>query len=93
MEAKIAKILPLLEARAGPAIIYVTLKRQTDEVADLLRESGLESWTYHAGMNREERESVQDKFMESENGIVCATIAFGMGIDKGERGSHFTEVR
>ncbi|KAJ3475961.1 hypothetical protein NLI96_g11481 [Meripilus lineatus] len=83
LEAKIAKILPLLEARTGPAIIYVTLKKQTDEVADLLSESGLQAWTYHAGMNRDERGNVQDKFMASEKGIVCATIAFGMGIDKG----------
>jgi superfamily II DNA helicase RecQ len=39
---------------------------------------------YHAGMGNEERARVQQQFMESEKGIVCATIAFGMGIDKGE---------
>lgn len=43
---------------------------------------GLEPMVYHGGMTSEERENIQLAFMESEKGIVCATIAFGMGIDK-----------
>ena len=48
-----------------------------------LRPHGLEAMIYHAGLPSEERERVQKQFMESDKGIVAATIAFGMGIDKG----------
>lgn len=44
---------------------------------------GLEPMVYHAGLPAEQREKVQMAFMASEKGVVCATIAFGMGIDKG----------
>lgn len=73
----------MLKSRTGSAIIYVTLQKQAEEVADLLRPHGLQPMVYHAGLSSEKREQVQQKFMESEKGIVCATIAFGMGIDKG----------
>ncbi|KAI0053325.1 ATP-dependent DNA helicase [Auriscalpium vulgare] len=82
MEEKMARLIPFLKARTGPAIVYVTLQRHAQEVADRLTPHGLEPMVYHAGLPSEEREKIQMKFMESERGIVCATIAFGMGIDK-----------
>ena len=84
MDEKIACLLPMLQSRTGPAIIYVTLQKQAEEIADRLRPHGLDPTVYHAGLPSEERERIQVQFMESEKGIVCATIAFGMGIDKGE---------
>ena len=93
MQEKINKILPLLKSRTGPAILYVTLQKQANEVASLLLAHGLESWVYHAGLPNEDRERVQTNFMESEKGIVCATIAFGMGIDKGNRACHPSQAR
>jgi ATP-dependent DNA helicase RecQ len=66
----------------GPAIVYVTLQRTAEQVAQRLAETGLPARAYHAGMKDEERAAVQDWFMESASAIVVATIAFGMGIDK-----------
>ncbi|KAH9937035.1 ATP-dependent DNA helicase [Fomitopsis serialis] len=82
MNDKVAHVLPMLQSRTGPVIIYVTLQKQAEEIADRLRPHGLEPMVYHAGLPAEERERIQMQFMESDRGIVCATIAFGMGIDK-----------
>ena len=67
---------------AGPTIIYVTLQRTAEEVARRLSAAGLSAKAYHAGLKDEHRAAVQDWFMDSECGIVAATIAFGMGVDK-----------
>lgn len=83
LELKLATVIPMLKERTGPAIIYVTLQKQAEEVAHKLRASGIDADVYHAGLPAEKREEVQLRFMESAKGIVCATIAFGMGIDKG----------
>jgi ATP-dependent DNA helicase RecQ len=66
----------------GPTIVYVTLQKTAEEVADFLAKSGLQARAYHAGMDAEDRHRVQDEFMASDRAIVVATIAFGMGIDK-----------
>lgn len=63
--------------------MYVTLQKHAQEVADRLCSYGLDATVYHAGLPAADRERVQLAFMRSEKGIVCATIAFGMGIDKG----------
>lgn len=70
------------ERPAGPTIVYVTLQRTAEEVAKLLSDAGHEARAYHAGMDAEARNAVQDEFMASDRMIVVATIAFGMGIDK-----------
>lgn len=84
LDQKINKIVPTLRTRTGPAIVYVTLQKQAEEVSTKLFSHGIQSFVYHAGLPSEKREEVQVKFMESEKGVVCATIAFGMGIDKGQ---------
>ncbi len=66
----------------GPCVVYVTLQKTAERVAAMLREHGLPAEHYHAGMAAEQRASVQDQFMASDTGIVVATIAFGMGVDK-----------
>lgn len=80
-----ALLLSRLEGReAGPTIVYVTLQRRAEEVAERLTKAGFEARAYHAGMETEERSRVQDWFFGSKDAIVVATIAFGMGIDKAD---------
>ena len=69
---------------AGPTIVYVTLQRTAEVVADKLAREGFSARAYHAGMEDDARAAVQEWFMESAAGIVVATIAFGMGIDKAD---------
>lgn len=66
----------------GPTIIYVTLQRTAVEVAELLEREGLPARAYHAGLEDSVRDEVQNWFMACDEGIVVATIAFGMGVDK-----------
>ncbi|TFY82334.1 hypothetical protein EWM64_g1675 [Hericium alpestre] len=82
LDKKLEKLVPFLKSRTGPAIVYVTLQKHAEEVANRLKTQGLDAMVYHGGMPTEERERIQLDFMESDKGIVCATIAFGMGIDK-----------
>ncbi len=72
----------LQERPAGPSIVYVTLQKTAREVADNLTAAGFSAKPYHAGLKPDIREAVQDWFLESYHGIVVATIAFGMGVDK-----------
>lgn len=75
-------IRKLKDRPAGPTIVYVTLQRTAEEVAARLAEAGLSAKAYHAGMKDDERVARQDWFMSSDDSIIVATIAFGMGIDK-----------
>jgi ATP-dependent DNA helicase RecQ len=76
-------LLAGLRAQAtGPTIVYVTLQKTAESVASALTEAGFAARAYHAGMEAEQRELVQNEFMASDRMIVVATIAFGMGIDK-----------
>jgi ATP-dependent DNA helicase RecQ len=78
-------LLERLRARPpGSTIVYVTLQRTALRVAELLVNAGLPARPYHAGMSPEERVAVQDWWAAARDGIVVATIAFGMGIDKAD---------
>jgi ATP-dependent DNA helicase RecQ len=77
-------LLRLKDRPRGPTIVYVTLQRTAETVADVLCKKGFPARAYHAGLPNEERDTVQDWFMESPDAIVVATIAFGMGIDKSD---------
>ena len=72
----------LQERPAGATIVYVTLQKTAEDVAELLLDSGLDAKHYHAGLKAEEREATQDWFVSKDAAIIVATIAFGMGIDK-----------
>lgn len=63
-------------------IIYCLSRASTEELATKLTRLGYKAEAYHAGMNTEARHAVQDSFQRDETTIVCATVAFGMGIDK-----------
>ncbi|HKO94141.1 MAG TPA: RecQ family ATP-dependent DNA helicase [Polyangiaceae bacterium] len=82
-EERDARLLERLRQRApGPSIVYVTLQKTAERVAAHLRDAGLPATAYHAGLEPNERSAIQDQWMSSDRGIVVATIAFGMGIDK-----------
>ncbi|NTV12915.1 MAG: RecQ family ATP-dependent DNA helicase [Desulfobulbaceae bacterium] len=66
-----------------PAIVYVTQQKTAERLAAYLSGQGLAASAYHAGLKNEEREGIQQRFMAGEIDCVTATIAFGMGIDKG----------
>ncbi|MFP4358622.1 MAG: ATP-dependent DNA helicase RecQ [Puniceicoccaceae bacterium] len=74
----------LRERPAGPTIVYVILQRHAEELAQTLLDAGFSAAAYHAGMASDKRTSVQEDFMEGRVPIICATIAFGMGIDKAD---------
>jgi len=63
-------------------IVYCLSRRKTEETAAFLRDQGFNALPYHAGMSAEARRAHQADFLRKEGMIVCATIAFGMGIDK-----------
>ncbi len=84
-EERPALLVERLKSRpAGPTIVYVSLQRHAEEVAAHLCRSGFEARPYHAGLKNELREATQEAFMNGEVPIICATIAFGMGIDKSD---------
>ena len=82
-EDRDALLLKRLQSRKlGPTIVYVTLQKTAEAVAQRLTAGGFAARAYHAGMEADERSQVQEWWMTSEQNIVVATIAFGMGIDK-----------
>lgn len=67
-----------------PTIIYTTLQHGAESLASFLKSKGLSVRPYHAGLRSEARSEIQEAFMSGEVPIICATIAFGMGIDKSD---------
>jgi RecQ family ATP-dependent DNA helicase len=67
-----------------PAIVYCGTRRQTEDVAEELREAGIAAVAYHAGLEPEQRTAIQERFMATDTGVICATNAFGMGVDKAD---------
>jgi ATP-dependent DNA helicase RecQ len=79
---KLARILDVIRFSPPPGIVYATTRKECDELAADLRSSGVDAAAYHAGLGAARRNEVQERFMTDEVGVVVATIAFGMGVDK-----------
>ena len=85
-----ADILHLLTDRLrhrqppGAAVVYVTLQKTAETVAESLAAAGIDARPYHAGLEDELRAGTQDWFMRETAPVIVATIAFGMGIDKAD---------
>lgn len=72
-----------IEARPGQSgIIYCLSRKSTEETAKKLKAAGINATFYHAGLGPDLRSKTQERFIRDDVPIVCATIAFGMGIDK-----------
>jgi RecQ family ATP-dependent DNA helicase len=65
-----------------PAIVYCGTRKQTEEVAADLRDADIAAVAYHAGLEPDHRTAIQERFMATDTGVICATNAFGMGVDK-----------
>jgi len=77
------KITEFLDKHHGqPGIIYCLSRKGTEAVADKLKKNGYKATSYHAGMSAQQRAKAQEDFLRDNVQIVCATVAFGMGIDK-----------
>lgn len=80
---RLKQVKRLIDKYEGdPGIIYCLSRKGTESVAESLNSMGYNAAYYHAGMAADERKFVHNKFLYDEIKIVCATIAFGMGIDK-----------
>ena len=81
---KLKYILRFISRRPDDAgIIYCLSRKNTETVTEELKKHGINAAAYHAGLPSQERASVQERFKMDQIQVVCATIAFGMGIDKG----------
>ncbi|MBN1606600.1 MAG: RecQ family ATP-dependent DNA helicase [Polyangiaceae bacterium] len=79
------RLLAALAARPrGATVVYVSQQKTAERVAQRLTEVGFAAWAYHAGLEDSVRAEVQDRFLAGSDGVVVATIAFGMGIDKSD---------
>jgi len=77
-------IQTLLKYKGESGIIYCSSRKSTEELAARISYSGLKATCYHAGLDPDIRSKTQDRFLQNEVDIICATIAFGMGIDKAD---------
>ncbi len=77
------QLISLLKTRKNECgIVYVTQQKTAEIVSSILASKGISSKAYHAGLKSENREDIQNQFMDNKINCVVATIAFGMGIDK-----------
>lgn len=82
-QKRIEQIFSFINDRPGQSgIIYCLSRKNTENVARKLLAKGIKADFYHAGLSAGERSRVQEEFINDNVNVVCATIAFGMGIDK-----------
>ncbi len=80
---RIKDIIEFIADRENEAgIIYCLSRQTTEKLRDALKAKGIKAGCYHAGLPSEERSKTQDDFINDKIQVVCATVAFGMGIDK-----------
>lgn len=79
-DENIVRFIKSMKTKSG--IIYTLNRKTTEELADILMANGIKAVAYHAGLDSKLRSDRQDQFLNEDVQVICATIAFGMGIDK-----------
>ncbi|MDI5888782.1 DNA helicase RecQ [Flavobacterium yafengii] len=80
---RVKQIIDFIQEKPNESgIIYCLSRKTTEELADKLQKIGISAKAYHAGLDTKIRSKTQDEFINDDCKVVCATIAFGMGIDK-----------
>jgi ATP-dependent DNA helicase RecQ len=79
-DENIVRFVKSMGSKSG--IIYALNRKTTEDLADILTANGIKAVAYHAGIEGKTRTERQDMFLNEEVQVICATIAFGMGIDK-----------
>jgi ATP-dependent DNA helicase RecQ len=79
-DESIVRFIKGMKNKSG--IIYTLNRKTTEELADILMANGIKAVAYHAGLDSKLRTDRQDQFLNEDVQVICATIAFGMGIDK-----------
>jgi ATP-dependent DNA helicase RecQ len=78
------KVLELVTNNRLPAVIYTSTRKAAEELSEYLNFNKQQAAFYHAGLQSEQRRMIQDDFMNDQVKIICATNAFGMGVDKSD---------
>ncbi len=81
-EAKVQRVVDLCRAAKGTGIVYVSSRKDAEQIAAVLRDRGVGAIPYHAGLDPGVRARNQERFMAGQVRVVVATVAFGMGVDK-----------
>ncbi|NQV77684.1 MAG: DNA helicase RecQ [Lutibacter sp.] len=80
---RVLQIIKFIRKKPNEAgIIYCLSRKSTEQLASKLKQNGIKAASYHAGLNFIERTKTQEDFIYDKVQVICATIAFGMGIDK-----------
>jgi ATP-dependent DNA helicase RecQ len=81
---KFSVLAGCLKGLRGGALVYAGTRKSVEELVGRLRREGLDAAGYHAGMEEDERNRIQEAFLEGRTDLVVATNAFGMGIDRSD---------
>ena len=81
--SRAARVVELVRQYQGqPGIVYCATRKGTEQMAEGLSRAGLQALAYHAGLDKDIRAARQRQFLLGDNLVMCATVAFGMGVDK-----------
>ncbi|MCF8260771.1 MAG: RecQ family ATP-dependent DNA helicase [Melioribacteraceae bacterium] len=83
---KKSKTLSLIKKHNKPTIVYTSTRKNAQKISEFLSMNNIKNTFYHAGVSTEARKMIQSDFLNGELNIICATNAFGMGIDKSNIG-------
>jgi len=82
-DKRVNQIIEFINNRPNQSgIIYCLSRKSTEKLANKLQQQGIDASAYHAGLNFNKRTTIQENFIFDKTQVICATIAFGMGIDK-----------